>query len=125
MHLLTSPPFFDHLLPSSSNRVQNILAGKKEQDSILLRTPDYVLLPDLKWDLKTLSSLYLTAILSDGSLRSLRDLTGDHLGLLKGLRADIEEFVMGRWGLKKGELRFFIHYQPSYCASFPFLLVSL
>lgn len=99
-------------------RVQNILDGLKEQEAILLRTPTFVLLPDSKWDQTTLTNLYLTAIAVDGAkLRSLRDLRGEHLGLLRDIRAKAGDFVAVRWGLEKSQIRCFIHYQPSYCAS--------
>lgn len=99
-------------------RVQNILDGLKEREAILLRTPNFVLLPDSKWDLTTVANLYLTAIAVDGaSLRSLRDLRGKHLDLLRNIKAEVHRFVGERWGLESSQIRCFIHYQPSYCVA--------
>ena len=75
----------------------------------------YVILPDMKWDLTTLSSLYLVAIAFNRSIRSLRDLTKAHLGMLTNIRREAARVVHERWGLAPGSLRMFIHYQPSYC----------
>jgi hypothetical protein len=113
-----SPTRASPALTHSPTRVHNILDGLKEQEAILLRTPTFVLLPDSKWDRTTLANLYLTAIAVDGAqLRSLRDLRGSHLDLLRDIRAEVGRFVEARWGLDPSQIRCFIHYQPSYCAS--------
>lgn len=81
-----------------------------------------MILPDMKWDLKTISSLYLVAITQDRSIRSLRDIRKCHLRLLNNIRSEAERIVHQRWGLGKGSLRMFVHYQPSYCALFMYPL---
>jgi m7GpppX diphosphatase len=70
----------------------------------------------MKWDLTTLSSLYLVAISLTDSVRSLRDLNKGHLPMLHSIRKEATRIVMEKWGLGKGALRFYVHYQPSYCA---------
>jgi hypothetical protein len=97
-------------------RVENILTGRSEQEKVLVSNPDFMILPDMKWDLKTISSLYLVAIAQDRTIRSLRDLRKKHLHLLKNIRDESERVVRQKWGLGKGSLRMFVHYQPSYCA---------
>lgn len=77
----------------------------------------YLILPDMKWDLVTLSSLYLVAISFNRSIRSIRDLSKAHLPMLYSIRREGARAVQARWGLAPGSLRMFIHYQPSYCAS--------
>lgn len=44
----------------------------------------FILLPDLKWSGK-ISELYLLAIVKKRNIKSLRDLTADHLPLLKNI----------------------------------------
>ena len=67
--------------------VYNILDGLSEADRMVYSDPDpsngFVLLPDLKWDGKDLHSLYLVAIVRRRDLLSLRDITIDHLPILK------------------------------------------
>lgn len=100
-------------------RVEDTLQGKSEAEKVLYKDPSqdvgYVLLPDMKWDLTTVSSLYLLAIAFSRSIRSLRDLRKTHLGMLKSIRKEAARVVMDRWGLEQGSLRMFVHYQPSYC----------
>lgn len=113
-----------HALPSPSlltaYRVTDIIEGRSEVEKVLHRDahPDYgyVLLPDMKWDLTTLASLYLTAISLSTAIRSLRDLTKKHIPMLKSIRSEVHRVVSEKWGLGQGTLRLFVHYQPSYCA---------
>ncbi|KAI0746574.1 scavenger mRNA decapping enzyme [Daedaleopsis nitida] len=102
-------PYITAFPPSRTQWVENILNGTSEADKF-----GYVLLPDMKWDLTTLSSLYLVAIAFNRSVRSLRDLNKTHLGMLKSIRREAARVVQERWGLAPGSLRMFIHYQPSY-----------
>ncbi|RPD65267.1 scavenger mRNA decapping enzyme [Lentinus tigrinus ALCF2SS1-7] len=111
-------PYITAFPPSRTQWVENILNGTSEAEKVLFRDPSpesgYVILPDMKWDLTTLSSLYLVAIAFNRSIRTLRDLTKAHLGMLTSIRREAAKVVHERWGLAPGSLRMFIHYQPSY-----------
>ncbi|KZT22760.1 scavenger mRNA decapping enzyme [Neolentinus lepideus HHB14362 ss-1] len=111
-------PYISAFPPSRTQWVTDILAGKTEADKILYRDTDsatgYVILPDMKWDLTTLSSLYLVAIALSPYIRSLRDLRRMHIPMLKSVRREAMRVVRERWGLGTGAVRFFVHYQPSY-----------
>lgn len=107
-------PYIHAFPPSRTQWVENILAGGSEQEKVLVSSPDFMILPDMKWDLKTISSLYLLAITQDRSIRSLRDIRKCHLPLLNDIYNEAERVVQQRWGLGKGSLRMFVHYQPSY-----------
>ena len=93
----------------------DILSGKSEQEKVLFSSPDFLILPDMKWDLQTISSLYLVAIIRDDNIRSLRDLRPKHLPLLKTIREEAYRIVEEKWNIGRLGLRMFIHYQPSYC----------
>ena len=96
-------------------RVENILNGLSEQSKILYSDKDFLILPDMKWDLKTISSLYLVAIVQDRGIRSLRDLQKSHLPLLNAIRTQAIKVASHRWGVGEDSLRLYVHYQPSYC----------
>ena len=103
-------------------RVRDILDGKSEADAVLCRTPDFLILPDMKWDPNgPISSLYLLAIVFDPTIRSLRDLRGGlggHVGMLEEIRERAYQVSMDWWDLPRGALRMYVHYQPSYCVWF-------
>ena len=73
----------------------------------------------MKWNLETVSDLYLLALCTSNGIKSLRDLKKVHLPVLKNIKDEAMKIVGARWKNdgKDISLRMFIHYQPSYCAS--------
>ncbi|XP_006896844.1 PREDICTED: m7GpppX diphosphatase-like [Elephantulus edwardii] len=98
--------------------VYNILEKKSEADRIIFENPDpshgFILIPDLKWNQQQLDDLYLIAICHRRDVRSLRDLTSEHLPLLKNILLEGQEAILQRYQLKGSCLRVYLHYLPSY-----------
>nr|XP_021151616.1 m7GpppX diphosphatase [Columba livia] len=98
--------------------VYNILEKKAEADRIVHENPDpcdgFVLVPDFKWNQNQLDDLYLIALVHRRDLKSLRDLTAEHLPLLRNILREGEEAVTKRFGVAASRLRVYLHYQPSY-----------
>uniref|UniRef100_A0AAY4ACZ3 m7GpppX diphosphatase n=1 Tax=Denticeps clupeoides TaxID=299321 RepID=A0AAY4ACZ3_9TELE len=116
-YLSTTLPYIE----SQSFSVQwvyNILEKKAEADRIVFEDPDpdtgFVLLPDFKWDQKQLYDLYLIAIVHRRNIKSLRDLTSDHLPLLRNISKKGKESIQKQYGMPACKLRVYLHYQPSY-----------
>ena len=69
--------------------VYNILDHKAEVDRIIYEDLDpingFMLLPDLKWNEAQISDMHLTAIVVRRGISSLRDITAEHLPLLKNV----------------------------------------
>ncbi|KAJ7155469.1 scavenger mRNA decapping enzyme [Mycena crocata] len=111
-------PYISEFPPERTRWVAEILDGHKEQSKILFSSSDFIILPDMKWDLHTISSLYLIAIVRNNNLRSLRDLRANktlgHISLLKSIRHEAFSIGQQKWGIGPGGLRMYIHYQPSY-----------
>ncbi|KAJ7634063.1 scavenger mRNA decapping enzyme [Mycena polygramma] len=111
-------PYISQFPPERTKWVTEILDGAKEQSKILFSSSDFIILPDMKWDLHTIGSFYLIAIVRNKELRSLRDLRGDpalgHIALLKSIRREASTIAGEKWGIPRGGLRMYIHYQPSY-----------
>ena len=112
-------PYIQAFPPSRTKWVTNILTGVSEADKVLYRSDSsedgFLILPDMKWDLTNVSTLYLTALTLRNDIKTLRDLRRQHLPMLKGMRREATRIVKERWGLENGSLRFYVHYQPSYC----------
>lgn len=91
---------------------------KQEEERIVFEDPDntdgFILLPDLKWDGKTKETLYLIAISRRRDIRTLRDLTGDHLDFLKNIRDKSVETIHQKYDISRSQLRIYVHYQPSF-----------
>ncbi|XP_069803440.1 m7GpppX diphosphatase [Dendropsophus ebraccatus] len=98
--------------------VYNILEKKAEEDRIVHENPDpavgFILLPDFKWNQKQVDDLYLIAICHPRGIKSLRDLSGDHLPLLKNILQEGQAAILKRYGVQGNQLRIYLHYQPSY-----------
>ncbi|KAJ8964104.1 hypothetical protein NQ314_005129 [Rhamnusium bicolor] len=69
--------------------VYNILEHKSEVERIVLEDVDpdngFVMVPDLKWN-GDVDTLYLLAIINKRNIKSLRDLTQEHLPLLRNIK---------------------------------------
>lgn len=59
--------------------------------------------------------LYMQVIVHTRSISCIRDITPKHLPLLKSIRRNAERAAFERYGIETGELRMFVHYQPSFC----------
>ncbi|CAH6859983.1 Dcps [Phodopus roborovskii] len=98
--------------------VYNILDKKAEADRIVFENPDpsdgFVLIPDLKWNQQQLDDLYLIAICHRRGIRSLRDLTPEHLPLLRNILQEGQEAILKRYQVTGDRLRVYLHYLPSY-----------
>uniref|UniRef100_A0A8C5R0Y1 m7GpppX diphosphatase n=1 Tax=Leptobrachium leishanense TaxID=445787 RepID=A0A8C5R0Y1_9ANUR len=98
--------------------VYNILEKKAEADRIEYENPDpehgFILIPDFKWNQKQVEDLYLIAICHPRGIKSLRDLTSDHLPLLRNILIEGQDAILKRYGFHGNKLRIYLHYQPSY-----------
>ncbi|KAJ7180605.1 scavenger mRNA decapping enzyme [Mycena filopes] len=107
-------PYISAIPPDRTRWVTEILDGHKEQSKLLFSSSDFIILPDMKWDLHTVGSLYLIAIVRDNTIRSIRDLRVRHIALLKSIRHEASSVAREKWGIQNGGLRMYMHYQPSY-----------
>jgi len=104
--------------PTSIKWVDNILNHVTEQERIVYEDSDedtgFILLPDLKWDGKTMENLYLVAIIKKHGIKSIRDLNADHIPLLKNIQAKSLKAISDTYGVDAHSLKVYFHYQPSY-----------
>ena len=59
-------------------------------------------------------SFYLLGIVRDRTIKSLRDLRGKHIKLLENMMSDTLKVAEELYGVKKNQLRIFVHYHPQY-----------
>ncbi|MCJ1375076.1 hypothetical protein MMC20_006310 [Loxospora ochrophaea] len=104
------------------NWVFNIIEGRSEQEDVILRLPSsgeeeegFLILPDMNWDRKTMSSLRLLCLVERRDIWSLRDLSKRHVNWLKNMRAKILIAVGDLYpNIESDMLKLYIHYQPTY-----------
>lgn len=98
--------------------VYNVLDHKKETERIVFEDSDpsigFVLIPDLKWNGKQVEDLYLLALIKKRGIKSLRDLRGEHLPLLRNVLEKGVDAISEKYNISRNQLRIFIHYQPTF-----------
>lgn len=93
--------------------IHNIIDGISEQQDIILRDPDFILIPSYTWDKKNLEQLHVLAILTDKSLSTIRDLTAEHIPILQKIIDVGLETIEWTWPVERDSIKMFIHYTPS------------
>ncbi|KAI5849207.1 HIT-like domain-containing protein [Tricharina praecox] len=129
LRMVTETPeiYREHVLPYVSSKrgggrlnwVYNVLEKKRESESIIIEDTDeqegFMLLPDLKWDRRTMSSLYTMALVLRRDITSVRDLKKKDVPWLRRLQKKILEGICDKYsGIEADQIRLYIHYQPSY-----------
>jgi len=112
--------------------ISNILEGHQEKADVILRTDTFVLLPDTERlnrygangqhrqnPAKTTPAfmqrriLNWLCILQDKQLRTIRDLRGQHLPMLREMLAKCLETIEARTGIQREQVMAYVHYPPS------------
>lgn len=100
------------------NWVFNIIEGRTEQEDVILRdkgqgqTSDdaFLMLPDLNWDRKTITSLHLLGLVERRDIWSLRDLKKSHVQWLKHMREKILDATVGLYkDIERDQLKLYVH----------------
>ena len=105
--------------------VYNLLDGTAEQDKVLYRDDLIVIAPNYTWDTTDLSKMYLLTFPTTQSIRSIRDLTDKHIGLLEHIKLKTLETIKSTYGFDSDIIKMFLHYAPStYHLHIHFTLIS-
>jgi m7GpppX diphosphatase len=106
-------PYIATMKGDRLNWVDNILHHGAEADRVIFRDTDpvngFVLLPNMRWDRKTMESLYLVAIVERSDLASIRDLNTNHVSFLRYIRDEIVDVVSKKFQLDVNQLKLYFH----------------
>ena len=98
--------------------IYNILEGKSEVEKVLARvegeTAGFVVVMDYKWQGEDPETMHCLGLPLRRDLRSLRDLRREHVPMLEEMRSSALKAVREKCGLSEGEVRAYLHYQPSF-----------
>jgi m7GpppX diphosphatase len=130
IHKSITRPHFQQLRESGQvSWIDNIIKDESELDRRIIdkKCPQtgFIILPDYKWtDESNLSGLYLLVIPRRDGLWSVRDLTGEHVPLLKEIKRVLKEEIFSeikhKYNYPDGSavlyshLRVYFHYPPTY-----------
>ena len=93
--------------------IYNIIDGLAEQDKILFRDNNIIVIPTYLWDSKNIEKLHILCLPTDKNLRTIRDLTSVHIPLLQRIKDATLEVIQDIYSLKEENLKIFFHYDPS------------
>ncbi len=113
--------------------IAHIIEGTQEKDDVIYRNEEFVLLPDTErvnryWRAPPPGSnsipfrtnqrspkriLNWLAIAQDRQLRTLRDLRGDHVPMLKTLLRTSLQAIEDMTGIRQDQVMAYVHYPPS------------
>ena len=88
--------------------IYNIIDGISEQDNIIFKDNQFLLIPSYTWD-KTTNNLHLLSIPFNKSIRCIRDLNSTHIELLKYMKIKSLEIIKNNFNLDETELKIFFH----------------
>ncbi len=110
---------------SKEQWVYNILDGIAEQDKIIYRDEQIIIVPNYTWDGTNCLKMYLLVFPTDKTLHTLRDLNSSHINLLSHIKTKTLETIKSIYGFNSEIIKMFIHYSPStYHLHIHFTLVS-
>lgn len=123
-------PFIRSVVDGGSlSWLQNVIDGKKERERLLVDDEDFIVNVDTKWrshppplttprsewrDHPAVADLYCLGIVKRRDLACLRDLRGEHAGLLTRLERAGREAIRAVYGVAGDQVRAFVHYQPQF-----------
>jgi m7GpppX diphosphatase len=115
----------------SKQWVGEVVQSSRESESVRLRTEDFVLLPDINCNRRVckqapragrarmledggqVKRFNWLAIVTDPSIRSIRDLRGEHLGMLEELQRQCIAAIQREYEVEAEDVMVFANYPPS------------
>ncbi len=93
--------------------IYNIIDDIAEQDKILFRDDDIIVIPTYLWDSQNIDKLHILCLPTNKNIRTIRDLTSEHVPLLQHMKDVTLETIEKIYGLKEENLKIFFHYSPT------------
>ena len=99
--------------PKKDMWIYNIIDGISEQNCILYKDKDCIVIPTYMWDGKNVDKLHILCIPMDKSLRSIRSLTSAHILLLEHMKYMTLNIIKTKYNIGENYIKAFVHYEPS------------
>jgi len=93
--------------------IYNIIDGLDEQDKILYKDIECVIVPTYTWDGNNIQKLHILCLHTNKTKRCLRDLTAYDIPWLIYIQKKTISVIKTNYGLNEEKIKAFIHYEPS------------
>mmetsp|Transcript_11249 Transcript_11249/g.18591 ORF Transcript_11249/g.18591 Transcript_11249/m.18591 type:complete len:386 (-) Transcript_11249:74-1231(-) len=130
MYLQCTKPYIQTVVDSGSiSWIKNLVEVKKEKERLLVNHDDFIINIDTKWrshppplttpreewmNHPSTVDLYCLGICKQSGITCLRDLTSEHIPLLKAMMKEGLAAIKSTYGVDQDQIRVFIHYQPQF-----------
>lgn len=111
---VVKPDIIEAMGQEHCNWVYAILNKEKELELRVHENDSFYLQKDYKFNEGDITTLYCLALPTQRDLFSIRDLTGEHLPLLKAMRDESLAAIESTFGVKKEKILSYFHYQPTF-----------
>ena len=108
-HLL---PYINNLFEINTKWIFNIINGKTEQDKVMLKESDHIVVKDTNWNSDSSDLFYILSIPFE-LIKTIRELRKKHIPLLEDMKKKCL-LVAKDYNLNESQLYFFFHYHPSF-----------
>jgi len=92
--------------------IYDIIDKKSGLDRLLYENKNFVLVIEMNMKQNDMTTFHLLAFPKDKSIKSIRDLTKDHIPLLKDMVSESKKYIIDKYGLKENEIEAHFHYPP-------------
>lgn len=100
--------------------VHNLVAFERPSDikeEVLFEDKEFIIVKDTKWNGDNLKEMYVLAIARNDigrRVRSVRDLRGSDVPMLRRILENGKKVILERYGVKDSGYRVYVHYFPSF-----------
>lgn len=113
-------PIITKAAESGLQWVQNLVAFERSSDikeEVLFEDNEFIIVKDTKWNGGNLKEMYVLAIARSDigrRVRSVRDLRGSDVPMLRRILENGKKLIFERYGIKESGYRVYVHYFPSF-----------
>lgn len=111
---VVKPHYVEPMDMKHCNWVYSMLNNEKEVELRVVEHQDFYMQKDFKFNEGDLTTLYCLAVPKQRDLRSVRDLTADHLPLLKAIRDECLAAIEKTFNVPSAKIMSYFHYQPTF-----------
>jgi len=92
--------------------IYNIVDKVSEQDRILFRNDEFIIIPTFTWN-NDVSKLHVLGIVTDKQISTIRDLNSSHIPLLQSVMVFGYDQIKQHYNVDQNMIRVYLHYPPS------------
>jgi m7GpppX diphosphatase len=100
--------------PETDKWIYDIIDGISEQESILYRNENLLIIPSYEWiNYENTINLHLLGIPTNTTLRTLRDLRQKDIKILEEIQSIGLDIIKTKFNIPENQIKVFLHYHPT------------